>query len=598
MAKSLSELIDIPKLQNLLESLYKATGIPSGIIDKDSNILTAVGWQDICLKFHRIHPVTELRCRESNSFIRTHSKENECIGFKCRNGMLDYACPIIVQGEHLASLFLGQFFYEPPDEEYFRQQARTFAFDEEDYIEALRKVPIIAEERVSLILTFFSDFASMLADLGLRHIQQKEALEFVQNIMDAIPNPIFCKDCDGKYTDCNLAFSDLLGMSKQEILNKSVYEVGNNEFADSYREHDTVLLQQQKQTYEYKVRNSAGEVRDVIFNKALLSHWDGSPKGIVGVISDITDRKKMEDRLRESESKYRDMIHFMLNGMIYMKAIYDECGQVNDFRIVDVNKAFEDITGFKGEEYVDKLLSAVLPSREAIRDWVNTYGVVAMQGTSTSFEYYSKIFEKWFLVSAYSPKKDYCAIVFLDITERKSQEDMIEYYAYHDALTGLPNRRLLEESLLDAIQDSQKTGRMAAILFLDLDEFKPVNDSLGHDIGDRLLKLVAKRLVDAVRDTDVVSRIGGDEFVCVLKDITQRQQVDEIVARLLSVLKHPFKIDSSMIYISASIGIAMYPDHGCDSRNLLRNADIAMYSCKKKGRNQAQYYECQVVFDK
>jgi len=173
----LSDLIDIPKLQATLDSLYEATGIPSAIIDaEDVSVQTSSGWQDICVRFHRVHPETEARCRKSDTFIAEKIQEGEkYVLYRCANGLIDIAIPLVVAGKHLGTVFTGQMFLEPPDPEFFRAQARQFGFDEQEYMEALRKVPVIGEARLKKIMSFLSLFAEMLADLSAKHLDRLQA---------------------------------------------------------------------------------------------------------------------------------------------------------------------------------------------------------------------------------------------------------------------------------------------------------------------------------------------------------------------------------------------------------------------------------------
>lgn len=174
MKYKFADLVDIQRLQKLINSFYEATGIPHGIHDVDGTILSGIGWQDICTKFHRVCEQIEFKCKISDSYISEHLHEGPFIGYKCLNGLMDYATPIIVEGQHLATMCLGQLLHEPPDEGFFRRQAREYGFDETAYIEALRLVPIIPKERVESIMMFFSQQAQFLAMLGLEKKRQLE----------------------------------------------------------------------------------------------------------------------------------------------------------------------------------------------------------------------------------------------------------------------------------------------------------------------------------------------------------------------------------------------------------------------------------------
>ena len=165
----------------------------------------------------------------------------------------------------------------------------------------------------------------------------------------------------------------------------------------------------------------------------------------------------------------------------------------------------------------------------------------------------------------------------------------LEHIAFHDSLTDLPNRRLLNHRLDQALSNAKKKDLLMAVIFLDLDRFKKINDTLGHGIGDRLLRLFAQRLREALRESDLVSRWGGDEFVVMLPEVSSVEDVGKISQRILDNLKPPFELDSQQLYVQSSIGIAIYPTDGEDASTLLKNADAALYCAKERGRNKYQF---------
>lgn len=169
----LEDLINIPQLKGLLQSFYNITGIPHGIIDIYGNIISGIGWQDICMKFHREFPQTRQLCHQSDQFINEHLHEGNYVGYQCLNGLMDYGVPIIVEQQHVATLFFGQLLHEPPDEDYFRQQARKYGFDEASYLEALRQVPIISKNKVASVMDYYTNLAQLLVSMGLNQLKEK-----------------------------------------------------------------------------------------------------------------------------------------------------------------------------------------------------------------------------------------------------------------------------------------------------------------------------------------------------------------------------------------------------------------------------------------
>jgi diguanylate cyclase (GGDEF)-like protein len=178
-----------------------------------------------------------------------------------------------------------------------------------------------------------------------------------------------------------------------------------------------------------------------------------------------------------------------------------------------------------------------------------------------------------------------------DITDHKQAEEKIQQMAYHDSLTGLPNRKLFFDRLGIALAQAQRNQKKVGVAMLDLDKFKDVNDTLGHDVGDLLLKATAERLSAALRKGDTVARFGGDEFVLILPDLKGREDVIQVAQKIVDSFRKPFLIDTHQLIVTTSIGIAVYPYDGTDEAILLKNADKAMYQAKQTGRDRYQLYK-------
>lgn len=170
-----TDLVDIEAFRAMLKSFFEATGILHGLVDADNQIISAIGWQEACTDFHRVKPCSSARCLESNCYLAEHLGEGAFVGYACKNGLMDYATPIVIEGKQLATLYFGQLFHEPPDMEYFRRQAQECGFDEASYLEAIRKVPIIPRERIDSIMTFYVQLAQMLARSGLDRLRERES---------------------------------------------------------------------------------------------------------------------------------------------------------------------------------------------------------------------------------------------------------------------------------------------------------------------------------------------------------------------------------------------------------------------------------------
>jgi len=269
-----------------------------------------------------------------------------------------------------------------------------------------------------------------------------------------------------------------------------------------------------------------------------------------------------------------------------------------DHRILSVNRAFCRSTLYEFHEVLGESPDFLLSDRQQAdffkNFWSSVDGRGAYQGEIWIRRRNGDVYPAWLVVSvvrdALGDISHYIGIS-LDISDRKQSEERIQFLAQHDALTGLPNRALCMERLSLSMHQSQRTGQKVGVLFIDLDRFKTINDSLGHHIGDGLLRSISQRLTDAVRGGDTVSRLGGDEFVVVLNGVADSDEISHIIERrLIPSINQPHQVEGSEIHISCSVGIALYPDDGREIDELMRHADAAMYQAKANGRNMAHFF--------
>lgn len=422
-------------------------------------------------------------------------------------------------------------------------------------------------------------------------------------------------------------------------------------------------------------------------------------------------RKSDLEKLRETEYKHHLLFENMTTGFALHEMIYDDNGEPVDYRFLELNPAFEKLTGAPTANFLGKTIKEVMPNTET--HWIEKYGTVARTGEPVSFQNYSSELEKFFDIWAFSPAKDKFAVIFSDITPRKeaedklrllarvfehsgeaiiitgadnailatnnafsrltgySQEDVlgknprilksgnetrefyvamwecllkenfwqgeiwdkrkdgrlypkwlaitvvrdelgditnfiagftdiserkqaaqkIEHLAHHDSLTNLPNRFSLMERLSQALELAKRSSTHLAAMFIDLDRFKNINDSLGHNIGDLLLADVATRLLESMRSADIVARFGGDEFVVVLPQVQSGISVAPLANKIRATLSQPYRLEGHELHVTPSIGISVYPHDGETIEELLKNADLAMYHAKSKGRNNYQFFK-------
>ncbi len=301
----------------------------------------------------------------------------------------------------------------------------------------------------------------------------------------------------------------------------------------------------------------------------------------------VLDRLRQElDACRQRTRLLEQVLESTSEGI----AVTDASG-----RIEMVNAAFCDITGHQAEAVRGQLLTELNSHQEAGAAYSLIFQALEDEGVWGGEVLHQRPdghqFHQWLsVVRMNGGEGDRLVWAMRDISEIKNSEEKIAYLAYHDALTGLPNRRLFNDRLKVAIATAARKNRRLALLFLDLDNFKRVNDGLGHAAGDELLEETARRLRGKVREEDTVARLGGDEFICLLVGIQEPDYAAVVAQRILDSLSKPFKLRGREFYLSASVGITLYPDDGDDPGTLLANADMAMYRAKNAGRNNYKLF--------
>ncbi|HXM78361.1 MAG TPA: EAL domain-containing protein [Thermoanaerobaculia bacterium] len=309
--------------------------------------------------------------------------------------------------------------------------------------------------------------------------------------------------------------------------------------------------------------------------------------GRVWSFRDVSERKRSEDALRASEARYRTLFERNLAG-VYRTTL--------DGRILDCNDSFARVFGYgRREEVLGQPAWDLYPSpadrerailRLQERHVLANYEQCLRRKDGTLVW----VLESQTLIEGVDGKPEMIEGTIIDITERKRAEEQVKHLAFHDALTGLPNRLLLNDRLTMAVLQAHRSNHRLALLFLDLDRFKMINDSLGHSIGDDLLRRVAERLGGCVREGDTIARLGGDEFTVLVPGLPDDEDAAKIAHKILEAIRLPFFIDRRELFVTTSIGVAIYPTDGNDAETLIRNADTAMYRAKEQGRDNSQLY--------
>ena len=420
------------------------------------------------------------------------------------------------------------------------------------------------------------------AEEALRQSEEK-----YRTILRNIEEGYYEVDLAGSLTFFNDSMCRILGYPKEELMGMNNRQYTDQENAKRLFQafHKVYTTGEPGKGFDNELIRKDGTKRYVEASISLKKDSSGRPVGFRGIVRDITERKRFEKVLQQE----RETFFSILQKEPYGALLID-----SDETFLYVNPEFTAITGYtikdvpNGREWFRKAYPDPEYRHKTIAMWKEdltprkgvdrVWSVVCKDGEVKEIE-----FKLTFL-------DDGRVIVMLsDVTERKRTEEELAYKATHDLLTGLPNRMLFKDRFSVAIAQAQRFHKKLAVIFLDLDRFKEVNDTLGHDAGDRLLYAVGNRLIDLVRKTDTVARLGGDEFLLLLANIDQVEDVITISQTVQDVLRQPFMVNGQEVSISTSIGIAIYPDDGADADTLVTRADKAMYDAKQRGHDTCQH---------
>jgi len=428
-----------------------------------------------------------------------------------------------------------------------------------------------------------------ITDRKLTEIALRESEERYRLLVERMREGLAQASNDGLLEFVNDRFCEMVGYTREELVGlQGELLLAYPEDIELMREKTRLRRRHVTDQYEIRVRRKDGTIIWIEIGGAPVVNAAGEVVGSIGVHNEVTERRMAEEALRESEARYRlmaenstDMITRTSNRGIILYA----------------SEASRRLLGFEPSELVGHSFYDFL--FEADREEVRHLSSLIHETGPTTFAY--RVAKKdgalvWFETTSrsvrdvVSGKVREIIGVSRDVTERKKVEEQIEYQAYHDALTGLPNRRLFRDRLTVALAHARRMKHPLAVMFLDLDRFKVVNDTLGHSVGDELLKTVGMRLQSSLREEDSIARMGGDEFTVLLADLATPDHAAKIAQKVLDTVAQPQRIDGTELFITTSIGIALFPSDGDTAEALLANADHAMYRAKDAGRNSYQMF--------
>ncbi|MEH6443502.1 MAG: EAL domain-containing protein [Oceanospirillaceae bacterium] len=410
----------------------------------------------------------------------------------------------------------------------------------------------------------------------------------LRTIIDNSPVGIWLIGTDGRYHFINKTFCDLAGIEEQDMLNTPSSNLGQllgDKTAQHCLDSDMAALKQDSPHISYETIPRLNAQPCILeITKVKLKNTQGEVIGLIGISKDITDARQQEEALKLADMVYKNSSEAMM--------ITD----INN-NIIAINPALSEITGYSQHELIGKNPSIFSSGKQNPQFYSSMWKELQLtgkwQGEIFNTRKNGSEYPEWLSITTIyddSGKVFRRIALFSDITEKKEAVERILREANYDSLTELPNRRMFIDRLDQEIKVSHRKNRKFALIFLDLDNFKSINDSKGHDYGDALLVEAGKRITNCVRESDTVARIGGDEFTLILSDLLDIHAVESISQKILLALSTPFYISDMATYISASLGITLYPNDASSTFELLKNADQAMYLSKKLGRNQFCYF--------
>ena len=401
----------------------------------------------------------------------------------------------------------------------------------------------------------------------------------------SVPDLFFVKSPQGVYRGCNPAFEKLLGLREEEVIGRTAHDVLPPEMAEEITEVErAVLASGEPDLREQWMRVSNGDTRCLEMLRAPYFAADGTTLGLIGIGRDVTDRRRLEEQTRLAALVYQHTGE----GMLVTDAAW---------RIVDINPACERITGYTLEEVRGRSPEMFNSGRQdktfydALRETVGRLGY--WHGEVWDRRKTGETYAKSMVVNRITAEDGSVqgfVMLFSDVTQKKQADDLVWKHANFDMLTGLPNRRMLRERLEHEIRQADRARCSIGVLLIDLDHFKEINDTLGHLVGDDLLVEAARRISACTRETDTVARLGGDEFIVILTRLSDPRHAEMVAAKIVERLAEPFQLGESVGYVSASLGITVYPQDAREVEDLLKSADQAMYVAKRQGRNRFSHF--------
>ncbi len=431
-----------------------------------------------------------------------------------------------------------------------------------------------------------------LLKLQQAQTEQKQAEQKYRRIFENAVEGIFQSTLNGRYITVNPMLAQIYGYDGPEELIATVQNIEYQVYVDKNRRTQFVHLLQNTDAFwnfESQVYRKDGSIIWISENARVIRNSEGQIIGYEGTVEDITQRKQAEERLENSLSLLQATLESTADGILAI----DQKGRITSYnqKFIELLKIspswLKQGTFTQGLKILLTQLKQPQDCLSQVRKWRNSPNVEFWDTLELKE---GRILECYSRPQMIGNNRVGRVFSFRDITDATLAEQHIRYQAFHDSLTDLPNRNLLNECLFEILEQAKNTTSEVAVMFLDLDRFKTINDTLGHAIGDKLLQGVAARLKATLGDQNIIARWGGDEFTIILPQVSSRVAATKIAEQIIQTLKPAFSIENHHLHISTSLGIALYPQDGEDGETLIKHADSALYRAKEKGRNTYEIY--------
>lgn len=632
------ELVDVVAFSKVLDDFFEATGIPNGVLSNDGEIISQSGWMNACKDFHRQNPQSKDNCLRSDKTLATNLKEGQIVSSFCKNGLMDYATPIVIEGQILATIILGQVLEKSPNLEYFEKQAKKFNYDKDTYIKSIKEVPIVSKEKMEALMRCMVNIAQILAQTSLsklKHtvlekdlIKSNKEIIHLSDILDFSPNGIGWSNEKREIEYINHQFTNLFGYTKEDIPTLETWyrkAFPNTNYRQNVVEPWYKKLENcdentiSSSDLEANIKCKDGTYRHVLItasfiaNKKLFNfsdittHWKSEQRNrahdrILGLVAKGTDLNDiLQEILRTIEFEDSDSMCSILlldnEGKHLLNIIknrlpkfYNEA--INGIKIGVGVGSCGTAAILKKRVIVDDIMTNKYwqPYKELAKKaklgacWSEP--IVASSGKILgTFAIYHK--EPNIPNEADIERISFAANIAAIAIENRNNRIDLEKQAYTDYLTGLNNRRSFIERTEIELYRKERYGREFSLIMFDIDYFKYINDKYGHNTGDSVLKEIANICCSVLREVDIIGRIGGEEFAILLPetDIVQATLVAERLRVSISNGK-VFPNPNEEVKFAASFGVTFTKDANKSINELLNQADNALYKAKNSGRNR------------